>query len=370
MFGPTPGGASASWISQPPRVPCWKSAPTCPSRRAQLARRLAALGFAVANKLAGTPGRGIAVIGDGAMSAGMAYEAMNNAGLQKRNMIVILNDNNMSIAPNKWAISNYFTDYQAKHGGMGFAYDLADLGQQLADHNLLMHHWHRLFPGEILEINYEDVVEDLEGSARKMLDYIGVAWEPQVLAFNELDRPVKTASVWQVRQPVYKTSKAKWERYQDRLAPLIKGTNTKIEWDPIEMTTLPEAGLLTGGVDLYKQDKLDEAEYSFKKLLHHIPNHAAANFMVGLIYVRKGHLKEGIEFMEKGFKLCPWNKNWRKDLIQAYEMIGDTDKAQALKRKKRAGAGTGNAQIPEDDADENAAPFDPAKTNIDYLFNE
>lgn len=51
-------------------------------------------------------------------------------------------------------------------------------------------------------------------------------------------------------------------------------------------------------------------------------------------------------------------------------MIGDTDKAQALKRKKRAGAGTGNAQIPEDDADENAAPFAPAKTNIDYLFHE
>src|SRR3569623_2317954 len=58
----------------------------------------AALGFAVANKLAGKPGKGIAVIGDGAMSAGMAYEAMNNAEAAGNRLVVILNDNDMSIA--------------------------------------------------------------------------------------------------------------------------------------------------------------------------------------------------------------------------------------------------------------------------------
>ncbi len=67
----------------------------------------AALGFAVANKLAGTPGRGIAVIGDGAMSAGMAYEAMNNAEQAGNKLIVILNDNDMSIAPPVGGLSAY-----------------------------------------------------------------------------------------------------------------------------------------------------------------------------------------------------------------------------------------------------------------------
>jgi 1-deoxy-D-xylulose-5-phosphate synthase len=67
----------------------------------------AALGFAVANKLAGTPGRGIAVIGDGAMSAGMAYEAMNNAKQAGNRLIVILNDNDMSIAPPVGGLSAY-----------------------------------------------------------------------------------------------------------------------------------------------------------------------------------------------------------------------------------------------------------------------
>jgi len=67
----------------------------------------AALGFAVANKLAGTPGRGIAVIGDGSMSAGMAYEAMNNAEQAGNRLIVILNDNDMSIAPPVGGLSAY-----------------------------------------------------------------------------------------------------------------------------------------------------------------------------------------------------------------------------------------------------------------------
>jgi 1-deoxy-D-xylulose-5-phosphate synthase len=70
----------------------------------------AALGMAVARDLAGEKYRVVAIVGDGAMTGGMAYEAMNNAGLLKKNLIVILNDNNMSISPNVWAFSNYFTE--------------------------------------------------------------------------------------------------------------------------------------------------------------------------------------------------------------------------------------------------------------------
>ena len=80
--------------------------------------------------------------------------------------------------PRDIAVSNYFTDYLARQGGMGFAYDLGEIGEQLADHDCLMRHWHTLFPGEILEIRYEDVVDNLEKNARKILDYIGVAWSP------------------------------------------------------------------------------------------------------------------------------------------------------------------------------------------------
>jgi 1-deoxy-D-xylulose-5-phosphate synthase len=70
----------------------------------------AALGMATARDYKGEDYNVVAVIGDGAMTGGLAYEAMNNCGIQKRKMIVVLNDNNMSIAPNVWAISNHFTN--------------------------------------------------------------------------------------------------------------------------------------------------------------------------------------------------------------------------------------------------------------------
>jgi 1-deoxy-D-xylulose-5-phosphate synthase len=70
----------------------------------------AAVGMAEAFRVKGLDHKAIAVIGDGAMTGGMAYEAMNNAGVKKSNIIIVLNDNNMSIAPNVWQISNYFTE--------------------------------------------------------------------------------------------------------------------------------------------------------------------------------------------------------------------------------------------------------------------
>ena len=80
----------------------------------------AALGFAIANKLSGTPGKAIAVIGDGAMSAGMAYEAMNNAEAAGNRLIVILNDNDMSIAPPVGGLSAYLARMVSSSEYLGF----------------------------------------------------------------------------------------------------------------------------------------------------------------------------------------------------------------------------------------------------------
>src|SRR5690606_5192800 len=170
-----------------------------------------------------------------------------------------------------------------------------------------------------------------EREARRMLDYVGVAWEPQVLNFNELERPVKTASVWQVRQPLYTTSMARWMRYQEHLGPLIAGTNARIEWQAItDMQALPVPGLLETAVQAYRDEQLDDAERALKQLLQHIPEHAAANFILGLIYLRKGYPADGIALMEQAQQRCPWNNRWRQDLARAYELTGQSDKAAAL----------------------------------------
>ncbi len=80
--------------------------------------------------------------------------------------------------PRDIAISNFFTDYGAKFGGMGFAYDWQWIGEQLLDHERLMAHWHRLFPGQILEVPYEELVADTETWARRMIEHLGLDWEP------------------------------------------------------------------------------------------------------------------------------------------------------------------------------------------------
>ncbi len=222
--------------------------------------------------------------------------------------------------PRDIAISNYFQNYHAKFGGMGFAYDLTDIGEQLADHNLLMHHWQQLFADEILEIQYEDLIADIETVAKKMLDYIGVPFEKAVLHYNELERSVKTASLWQVRQPIYHSSKQKWKRYTQHLAPLIQGTNAKIKPDAIDdMISMPEPGWLLQGVAFFEKNQLDDAEMLFKKILHHNPEHAAATYMVGLVYVQKGHLDEGIALIEKAVDKAPWQKEWKANLDIALE---------------------------------------------------
>jgi 1-deoxy-D-xylulose-5-phosphate synthase len=91
----------------------------------------AALGVAAARDLSGKKFKVIAVVGDGAMTGGMVYEAMNNAGLQKRNMIVVLNDNNMSIAPNVWSLANYFTELIANPSYNRFKANVWDLAGKL-----------------------------------------------------------------------------------------------------------------------------------------------------------------------------------------------------------------------------------------------
>lgn len=262
--------------------------------------------------------------------------------------------------PRDIAVSNYFLDFAARHGGLGFSYDLEWIGEQLADHNLLMHHWQQVFgAGNILEVRYEDVVDDPEAAARRLLDYVGVEWEPGVLDFAALERPVRTASQWQVRQPLYRSSKARWQHYRDHLQPLIAGTNRKITAEPVEMVTLPEPGWLNTGVDAFRAGDLDGAERCFRQLLAHLPEHAAARFMLGLVCLQKGHPGDGIALLEQALQRCPWNPRWRADLVRAYRMAGRHQDAADL---AAAAPGTGAPDAAHVADPQTGAP------SLDFLF--
>ncbi|HEX4042074.1 MAG TPA: tetratricopeptide repeat protein [Xanthobacteraceae bacterium] len=101
-------------------------------------------------------------------------------------------------------------------------YDLAELGRYYGRYERLMAHWHRVLPPQsILDVRYEDVVADLEGQARRILAYCGLPWDERCLSFHETERPVRTASATQVRQPIYQSAVGRWRVYQEQLEPLL-----------------------------------------------------------------------------------------------------------------------------------------------------
>ena len=104
-----------------------------------------------------------------------------------------------------------------------FAYDLAEIGRFHRMSERLSMHWKTVLPTRTyLEVQYEDVVGDLETQARRLLEHVNLPWNPAVLEFYQTKRPVRTASVSQVRQPIYRTSIGSARRkYGDKLKPLI-----------------------------------------------------------------------------------------------------------------------------------------------------
>ena len=105
---------------------------------------------------------------------------------------------------------------------MPHSYDFGELGRYYKKYQELMTHWEQVLPpGTLKTVVYENVVDDLETSARDLIEFVGLPWDPACLSFHESRRPVKTASVVQVRQPVYRSSIEKWRSYGSRLQPLI-----------------------------------------------------------------------------------------------------------------------------------------------------
>lgn len=235
--------------------------------------------------------------------------------------------------PRDVAISNYFTDYQAKFGGMGFAYDLEDIGKQLVDYKTLIAHWNDVVPHPILTVRYEDVVDDAEAQARRMLDYIGVDWTDEVMNYQNLDRAVKTASVWQVRQPIYKTSKQKWRRYQEYIKPLETQLNTEIEPPELKAETHLPAGLFFDGMECLKETQGKQAAVIFEKILANNPNHIAATHMLGVAMLQQGKKEQALTLMEDSIKRHPNHVGWYQNISLAYQALGLFDKAQQATNK-------------------------------------
>jgi hypothetical protein len=91
-----------------------------------------------------------------------------------------------------------------------------------------MGHWEKVLPeGFMTTVQYEDVVADTEKEAKRLIKFLGLPWNDKCVDFHKSDRPVKTASVAQVRKPIYKTSVKRWKKYGERLQPLVDAIDGK-----------------------------------------------------------------------------------------------------------------------------------------------
>jgi tetratricopeptide (TPR) repeat protein len=115
-------------------------------------------------------------------------------------------------------LSIYFQGFSAAHA---YATDLSDLAHYYREYRRLMAHWRATLPAHLLlEVRYESLVNDPEHWSRRMLAHIGLPWDPRCLEFHRTDRPVLTASSWQVRQPIGKGAIGRWRHYERHLEPL------------------------------------------------------------------------------------------------------------------------------------------------------
>ncbi|MHB1828698.1 MAG: sulfotransferase family protein, partial [Steroidobacteraceae bacterium] len=117
-------------------------------------------------------------------------------------------------------LSCYFQQFAT---AANFTLDLADLAHYYREHHRVVAHWRSVLPQDVfLEVPYAQLVADQETWSRRIMEFIGLEWDPVVLQFHKTERAVLTASHWQVRQKIYTSSVGRWKNYEKFIGPLLK----------------------------------------------------------------------------------------------------------------------------------------------------
>ena len=231
---------------------------------------------------------------------------------------------------------------------MEFAYDQGTLGRYYLRYRQLMAHWHKVLPaGRILDLRYEDLVADTEGQARRILDFVGLPWDDRCLRFHENPRLVKTASITQVRRPIYTTSLARWRHFGQHLTPLLQ-----IVRDAREMTAEDEAlvaaaalapatvahailpppedplqqeadAIHVKGIEHYRANRFDEALAAYDQALALRPVFPGCLNSKGFLLQDLGQVEEALACYEQAVALAPDMAMARLNLGMAQLKLGD-----------------------------------------------
>jgi tetratricopeptide (TPR) repeat protein len=146
------------------------------------------------------------------MPGNFAFLGLMHAALPRARIIHIRRH------PIDTCLSIYFQNFHLVHS---YANDLGDLAHYYGEYLRIMEHWRAILPAQtLLEVRYEDLVEDLPGWSRRMIDFIGLEWDAACIDFHRTSRSVSTFSKWQVRQKINKSSVERWRNYAPFVGPL------------------------------------------------------------------------------------------------------------------------------------------------------
>jgi tetratricopeptide (TPR) repeat protein len=243
-------------------------------------------------------------------------------------------------------LSNYFANFSSP---MPFTNDKEHLAFYYKTYRRLMAHWRAVLPpGTMLDVDYEELVADREQVTRRMIDFLGLEWSDACLRPENNQRVVRTASMWQARQSVYRSSTERWRRYEPWLGALADlldetGATDKIEPES-ESASIPAArrlrdaqrfdeaiGALQKGLQETPHDPViyselgalclltsrpDSAVDCFERALGLNPNFAVAHYNLGAALERQGRSLDAIAALRRAIALKP-------DLGSAYSRLGN-----------------------------------------------
>jgi tetratricopeptide (TPR) repeat protein len=220
---------------------------------------------------------------------------------------------------------------------LNYCYDLRELGRYHRMYLDLMEHWRRVLPpGAMLEVQYEAVVEDIEAQARRILDHCGLPWDPRCIAFHQTARPVRTASVDQVRRPIYRSSLQRWRHYESQLAPLKEALASDPFGEPaapappvstptaLRIGALSEAGedLLPRAMRAHREGKLAMADKLYRRILERTPNDVGALQLLGVMRAQQRRFTEAEPLLAKAAAADPANPDVQNNLANVRLELG------------------------------------------------
>jgi len=218
-----------------------------------------------------------------------------------------------------------------------FSRELGELGRYYRAYEAVMAHWRTVLPpGIMLEVRYEDVVDDLEAQARRMLDHSGLAWDPACLTFHATERTVRTASATQVRQPIYRSSIARWRPYANLLTPLLDALGIESAGAHLIDSEPPGgdgARSVTQAAMLRDRGQFAEAEALYLSALKTQGDDVEALHGLGLLRARQGRLDEAATLMRQALARDPNSAERLNDLGTVMQAANRHDEALACHRQ-------------------------------------